>query len=149
MPSGHREHKLREVPVPDEQVSKPTAIDLSSLASQREQCWIDQQLLVAIAFVCRGVVEARPRAQINLLTDTVCDIADGGCQRENIIMEAHVTSIVCGMGGRLPGSRRRTGPVPLRRESGHLGSARRTVPSRGTPGEASSPVALAGEAHVA
>ena len=56
--------------VPDNQVSKPAAIDLSSLPSQREQRWIDQQLLVAIAFVCRGVIEARPRAHVDLLTVT-------------------------------------------------------------------------------
>src|SRR6516164_5251325 len=93
MASGHREHELREMSVPDNQLSKPTAIDLSSLPGQREQRWIDQQLLVAIAFVCRGVIEARPRAHVDLLTVTACDITDGGRQREDIVMEAHATII--------------------------------------------------------
>ena len=93
MASGHREHELREMSVPDNQLSKPTAIDLSSLPGQREQRWIDQQLLVAIAFVCRGVIEARPRAHVNLLTVTACDITDSGRQREDIVMEAHATII--------------------------------------------------------
>jgi hypothetical protein len=47
-PLGSGDNELKEVPVADEQIVEPTAVDVPSSTGQGQKRWVDEQFLVAV-----------------------------------------------------------------------------------------------------
>ena len=78
MAAGERQHKLIEVAVPNQHELQPATIDLPSLARERQQRRVDEQLLVLIRLTRAGLGQARALRGPELTIAVDCDVADVG-----------------------------------------------------------------------
>ena len=75
-PSASGSSELEERAAGDDDVVEASAVDLTALASQRQQRRVDEQLLVAVRLARRRAGEVRALPELHVLPATPRDIAD-------------------------------------------------------------------------
>src|SRR5262245_13324966 len=65
-----RQHVCVEVPVADDEVTKPTAVEVAALGGQGQQGRVDEQFLDSVTDVAGGNVDADPLLHSDVLTAT-------------------------------------------------------------------------------
>src|SRR5262245_29531488 len=85
MTARERQHQLIEAAVANEHELQPAAVDLASLARQREQRRVDDQLLVLVRLTRAGLGKAWTLRGAQLTIEIDRHVADVGCKGEDAL----------------------------------------------------------------
>src|SRR5215469_15174035 len=94
-PARDRQHVCVEVPVADDEVTKPAAVEIAAPGGQGQQGRVDEQFLESVTDVAGGNVDADPLLHSDVLTAANGDIPNRAGDREHVDEERPEVGATC------------------------------------------------------